>query len=126
MPSEDELEAWASRAEPESEGDASLLRGWPGFWLRLDDAGFTMKYVLGRSRFDWVDVDGPLRAHRGYVIFNLTPNARSASRLRATWTRVQRSVLGYDVAIQPWTVRTHVEELAALLNAARFGKPPHR
>jgi hypothetical protein len=52
MPSEDELEAWASRAERESEGDASLLRGWSGFWLRLDDTGFTMDYVLGRSRFD--------------------------------------------------------------------------
>jgi hypothetical protein len=126
MPSEDELQAWASAAERRAEGDANLLRGWPGFWLRLDDAGFTMKSVLGRSRFAWVDVDGPFRAHRGYVIFNLTPNARSASRFRASWTCVQRSVLGYDASIQPWTVGTNVEELAALLNAARFGRLPQR
>ena len=99
------------------ETDGVELRGRPGFWLRIDSDGFTMKYLLTRSRFEWSDVKGEFWISGPYVAFNVAEDAaaRSSRRLRGAFAMQQKS-FGFDAGIQASSYRVKPEALADLLN----------
>jgi hypothetical protein len=86
------------------------IKGWPGFWIRADADGFTMRYPLGRSRFRWEDVDGDFVATRSAVGFRLVPSARTSAAPRFAFG-FQRGVTGFDAVIQASSYRTSPESL---------------
>jgi hypothetical protein len=94
------------------------IKAWPGFWLRADVEGLTMRYPLGKSRYRWQDIDGDFVVSGRYVGFRLASAARTSLARRVLgW--FQRSLIGCDAAIQASSYRMSAEGLKVWLQRQR-------
>src|SRR6266511_2209226 len=99
--------------------DDLLIQGRRGFTLRISADGVTAKYAWRASHFAWQDISGEFRTVWRYVAFDLTPESRSSSKLRAAYTCVQRKLFGFDAAIDPAPYGLSQNELLRVLNERR-------
>ena len=99
--------------------DDVVIEGRRGFTLRLTAEGLTTRYVWRTSHFAWTDIEGDFRPVWRYVAFDLTPQARGATKLRAAYTWIQRKLFSFDAAIDPAPYRLAQDELLGLLNERR-------